>query len=149
MAIFLLEGDHDYLSGGGGASTIFCRLFMPHNTETFIGELFSVSLIWVIEKFYAQEGYITIFSRNFFVSLPKKSVGEVFCFSKKFWYRKCPCIGRVEHNLSGEHNGFVEFFLSDSTEKIRRGTLRYFRNFLVWKKLLLTGGVSRFYVGSF
>ena len=31
----------------------------------FVGEPFSVSLILGIEKFYASEGYVTIFCRNF------------------------------------------------------------------------------------
>ena len=42
----------------------FC-LTVPEN---FVGEPFSVSLISGIEKFYASEGYVTIFRRNFFVS---------------------------------------------------------------------------------
>ena len=54
---------------GGGEyqkfpSKIFC-LTVPKN---FVGEPFSVSLISGIEKFYASEGYITIFRRKFFVS---------------------------------------------------------------------------------
>ena len=54
--------------GGGGVSgyhdfpsKIFC-LTVP---KIFVGELFSVSLISGIEKFYASEGYVTIFSRIF------------------------------------------------------------------------------------
>ena len=46
---------------------------MSHSTETFLGEPFSVSLISGIEKFYAQEGYITIFYRKFFVSQYRKN----------------------------------------------------------------------------
>ena len=42
----------------------FC-LTVPKN---FVGEPFSVSLISGIEKFYASEGYVTIFRRKFFVS---------------------------------------------------------------------------------
>ena len=45
-------------------SKIF-RLTVPKN---FVGEPFSVSLISGIEKFYASEGYVTIFGRKFFVS---------------------------------------------------------------------------------
>ena len=56
--------------GGGGReyedfpSKIFC-LTVPKN---FVGEPFSVSLISDIEKFYASEGYVTIFRRKCFVS---------------------------------------------------------------------------------
>ena len=39
----------------------FC-LTVPKN---FVGEPLSVSLISGIEKFYASEGYVTIFCRNF------------------------------------------------------------------------------------
>ena len=36
---------------------------------------------------------ISLFSVElFFVSVPKKIGGEPFCVSKKFWYRKFPCI---------------------------------------------------------
>ena len=42
-------------------SKIFC-LTVPKN---FVGEPFNVSLISGIEKFYASEGYVTIFCRNF------------------------------------------------------------------------------------
>ena len=37
-----------------------------------VGEAFSVSLISDIEKFYASEGYVTIFCRTFFVSQHRK-----------------------------------------------------------------------------
>ena len=50
------------------ASKFFC-LTVPKN---FIGEHFGVSLISGIEKFYASEGYVTIFHRNFFVSQSRK-----------------------------------------------------------------------------
>ena len=51
-------GYHDFLS------KLFC-LTVPKN---FVREPFSVSLIAGIEKFYASEGYVTIFRRKFFVS---------------------------------------------------------------------------------
>ena len=49
-------------------SKIFC-LTVPKNS---VGEPLSVSLISGIEKFYASEGYVTIFPRNFFVSQYRK-----------------------------------------------------------------------------
>ena len=54
--------------GGGGVSTIFCRFFMSHSTESFVGETFSVSLFSGVEKIYSQEGYVTILCRKFSVS---------------------------------------------------------------------------------
>ena len=50
---------------------------MPKNS---VKEPFSVSLISGIEKFYAEEGYVTIFCRIFFcLAVPKNFVGEPFC----------------------------------------------------------------------
>ena len=47
--------------------------------KIFVGDLFSVSMILGIEKFYAWEGFVTIFCRNFFcLTLPKKFVGEPY-----------------------------------------------------------------------
>ena len=46
--------------------------------KIFVGEPFRVSLISVMEKFYASEGYVGIFDflSNFFcVTVPKISVG--------------------------------------------------------------------------
>ena len=45
-------------------SKFFC-LTVP---KRFVGEPFGVSLISGIEKFYASEGYVTVFRRKFFVS---------------------------------------------------------------------------------
>ena len=81
---------------GGGEyqdfpSEIIC-LTAPKN---FAGEPFSVSLISGIEKFYASEGYFTIFdflSKFFCLTVPKISVGESFTVAlisgiEKFWLR--------------------------------------------------------------
>ena len=57
-------------------SKIFC-LTVPKN---IVGELFSLSRISGIEKFYVSEGYVTIFCRNFFcLTVPKNFVEEPFC----------------------------------------------------------------------
>ena len=52
-------------------SKISC-LTVPKNSK---GEPFSVSLISGIEKFYASEGYVTIFC----LTVPKHFVEEPFC----------------------------------------------------------------------
>ena len=62
----------NFMHKGGGVTRYSVDYFMSHSTETFVGEPFSVSLISSIEKFYAQEGYITIFYRKFFVSQYRK-----------------------------------------------------------------------------
>ena len=69
---FLHEGDITIISqsggGGGRVSTIFCRHFFSHGTETFVGETFSVSHFSGIEKIFSQEGYVTILCRKFSIS---------------------------------------------------------------------------------
>ena len=53
--------------GGGGAE---CQFF-PSNIsclkvpEKFVGQTFTVSLLSGLEKFYASDGYVTIFCRIF------------------------------------------------------------------------------------
>ena len=59
--------------GGGGSIKIFRQIFFCLTVpKKFVGKPFSVSLISGIEKFYASEGYVTIFSRIFFVSQCRK-----------------------------------------------------------------------------
>ena len=53
---------------------------MSQNAKNSVGESFSLSLIWRIEKIYASEGYITIIRRNFFcITVPNFFVEEPFC----------------------------------------------------------------------
>ena len=49
------------------------------NWINFVEEPFSASLISRIEKFYASKGYVTIFCRKFFVSVPRHFVEQPFC----------------------------------------------------------------------
>ena len=55
--------------------------------KNFVGEPFSVSLISGIEKFYASEGYVTIFRRKFFcLSTETFRRGTLLCcVSENFW----------------------------------------------------------------
>ena len=68
---------------GGGVSRFTVENFLSHSAENLrSGESFSVSLISGIEKFYASEGYVTIFdflSKFFSLTVPKNLVGEPFC----------------------------------------------------------------------
>ena len=50
---------------GGGSVKIFRRKFFVSVPKNFVGQPFRVSLISGIEKFYASEGYVTIFCGNF------------------------------------------------------------------------------------
>ena len=90
---------------------------MPKN---FAGESFSVSLIFGIEKFYASEGYVTIFdflSDVYFLTVPKIPVRVSFTVAlisgiQKNWIRE-----------GGVSRYSVENFLFHSTEKFLRGIL--------------------------
>ena len=54
ISVLYAKGYHDF------PSKISCLRV----TKNFVGEPFSVSLISGIEKFYASEGYVTIFHRK-------------------------------------------------------------------------------------
>ena len=107
---------------GGGEyqdfpSKIFC-LTVPKN---FVGEHFSVSLISGIGKFYASEGYVTIFdflSKFFCLTVPKNLVGGILQCFINFRHRKS-----LDKRWGG--GGVSRFsvgnFLSHSAENFRRG----------------------------
>ena len=57
---------------------------------------------------------------NFCLTVPKNFVGDPFCVSKKFLFRKFSCIGG-----GGGHHGFAENFLSHRPEKLRKGSLQF------------------------
>ena len=89
--------------------------------KTFVGEPLSIWLISGIEKFYASEGYVTIFRRNFFVSQYRNISWRnpsVLCFRKLLVAKK------FKDKREGKYQDFQsKIFLSHSAEKIRRGTL--------------------------
>ena len=66
-----------------GVSRFSVENFLSHSAENIRrGESFSVSLISGIEKFYASEGYVTIFdflSKLLCLTVPKNFKGEHFC----------------------------------------------------------------------
>ena len=72
--------------------------------------------------------------KNFCLTVPIKFVGEHFCVSKEFWYRKFPSKG------AGKLHGFVEIFYLTGPKKLRQGTILCFRKFLVGKKFLWIRG---------
>ena len=104
---------------GGEEQDFPWRIFYLTVPKKIVGEPFRVSLISVIEKFYASEDYVTIFCRNFCLTMPKNFEGEPFC--------------AVFQNISGsqkvygEEGGYQDFpskvFLSHSAENFRRWTL--------------------------
>ena len=57
-----------FMDKTGGIIKIVFEKFCLTGPKSFVVEPFSPSLISGIEKFYASEGYVTIFRRKFFVS---------------------------------------------------------------------------------
>ena len=128
---------------GGSDYQIFRRiscLTVPKNSK---GEPFSVSLISGIEKFYASEGYVTIFCRKIFcLTVPKQFVEEPFCavFQKISGSRG-----------GGEYQDFPSKIFCLSAEKFRRGNFVLLQKFPLAKKFMdkRGRGVSRFSVEFF
>ena len=95
-------------------------------TEIYVGQPFRVSLISVIENFYAPESYVTFFCRNFLSDTDKKiRRGTLLrCVSGNF---------RQQKNLFKRRDGIsrfsVETFLSDSAENFRGGIFQCVINF--------------------
>ena len=70
-----------WIRGGGSINLFRRKCFCFTVPKNFVGEPFSVSLVSVIEKFYASEGYVTTFdflSKVYCLTVPKISVGESF-----------------------------------------------------------------------
>ena len=98
-----------------------------------------------IEKFYAKGGNITIFYWKSVVSEYRKNfVGETFCVSQNFWYRKTLWIRGGGGGGGREYHDFMSKFLSHSTESVRRGTLLCLRKFHVSKNFMFKKRISRF-----
>ena len=126
------------------AKSLFVENFLSHSTEKiYWGKIRCIRKFRVSNFFCMKRGYHDFLSKIFCLTVPKNFVGEPFCVSKKFWYRKLPCIG-------GGHHGFVENFWSHRTQKLRKGFFLCFRNFLAWKKIMdKRWGVSQFSFGNF
>ena len=68
--------------GGGKYPDFPSKVFCLTVPKIFVGEPFSVSLIWGVEKICDSEGYVTIFLRIVFcLTVPKNSVAESFSLS--------------------------------------------------------------------
>ena len=93
-------------------------------------EFLQTSIRPLISEFYAK-GYHDFPLKNFCLTVPKNFVEEPFCVSERFWYRKR--LGIREGRVS---RFSVKIVLSQSTEKLRRGTLLCFTKFLVSKKFM-------------
>ena len=132
-----------YASERGVVSRFSIENFLSHTAENFRrGESFSVSLISGNEKFYASEGYVTIFdflSNLFCLPVPKNLVGEpsVLCFIN-FGYRKSLDKRGGVSTLSVENSG------SHSAEKFRGHPFNVSEKLGYRKILCIIGGITNF-----
>ena len=72
---------------GGGVSRFAVEFFCLTVAKNFVGQPFSVSLISGMEKFYASEGFVTIFCRNFLSHSAATFLRGTLlcCVSENFW----------------------------------------------------------------
>ena len=78
-----------FMDKKGGVSIFSVEIFCLTVPQNLVGSPFRVSLISGIEKFYASEGYVTIFCRNFLSHSAEKIRGGTLlrCVSESLWYR--------------------------------------------------------------
>ena len=102
-----------------GVSIFPRESLLSHSTEKLRrGTILCVTILGV-EDFHAQEGYVTIFCRNFYCLVVQKNlVGESFCavFQKIVLNEKF-----IDQRVVSLF--FKECLLSHSTEKLRKGIL--------------------------
>ena len=95
-----------------------------------VKEFLRTSIPLLTSVLYAKGSYDSPL-RNFRLTMPMNFVGNFFCVSKEFWYRKFSSKG------GGKLQGFVEIFLISQD---RGTTILCFRKFLVGKKFLWIRG---------
>ena len=126
-----------------GEASRFCRFFLSHRTEkTSPGNHSVFQKISGREKYFMDKrGGITIFRRNFCLTVPKYFIGEHFRISENFFYRKFSCIRGGILVLS-------KFFVSqDRNGKLCKGTLLFSGSFQVSKKIMdKRGHITIFYI---
>ena len=111
---------------GVGVSRSSVENFLPHSAENFCRGTLQCFINFGYRKTLCLWGeYHDFLLKICCLTVPKIFVGEPFCVSQNFWYRKNLWI-RGEGGVSGF---FVKSFLSHSAEKFRRGTLQCVTNF--------------------
>ena len=126
------------IGGGGGQESRFSvGIVLSHSTGTYLrGTLWCVTNFGH-RKILCLRGLCHDFRSNCFcLTVPKNFVGEPFCVSQNFWYRKILWIREGEGR--GKYHDFLSKILSHSVEEpfcVCRGTLLCFRKFLVSKNV--------------
>ena len=117
------------------------RLLLKSSFRRFSTNIISTTDFYILCK---RGGYQDVSFKIFCLTVSRTFVGEQFGVSETFGSRKFSCIG------GGRHHGFVENFLAQRTEKLRKGSLLCFRSFLVSRKIMdKRWGVSQFSFGNF
>ena len=101
---------------GGGYHVSPSKTFVTQYRKISLGNSSVFQKISFIAKFYAQEGDITKLRWKIFVSVPIKFVGEYFCVSKEFWYRKFSSKG------GGSFTVLSKIFYLTGPKKLCQGT---------------------------
>ena len=119
-----------------GVSRLFVQNFLSHSTEKFRwGILRWVRKFRVAKNFMLKKGISLKSVKTLCLTVPINFVGEPFCVSKEFWYRK------FSSQVGGKLHAFVEnFFHLRGPKKLRQGTILCFRKFLVGKNILWIRG---------
>ena len=89
------SGIENFQAKEGGSFTVLSKIFLSHRTEKTSPWNHSVfQKISGREKHFMdkREGGITIFRRNFCLTVAKYFIGEHFVVSENFFYRKFSCI---------------------------------------------------------
>ena len=114
----------------GGLLQFSAEFFSSHSAKSFRRGILQCFINFGYRKVLCIGGGIKVLSNFFCLRGPKNFVGEPFCVSQNFGYRKM--LGVREGQVSRIS---VKFLLSHSAAKIRRGTLLcYLRKFPVAKK---------------
>ena len=117
-AFHKISGSENVYGSEGGVSRVSVETFLSHSVETFRrGILYCCKNFGYRKSLDKMGGKHDFSSKNFCLTVPKNFVGESFSVSS---------ISGFEEMLGIRKGGWrfsVEFFLSQSTETIRRLTL--------------------------
>ena len=129
-----------WVEGGEvGSITYSVECFSLTVAEKLLEEPFSVSLIWSIDNYNSQEGFVTIFCQKLLShSAEEFRRGVHLCF-KIFSISK-----EVRYKKGGGYHVNPSNFLSHSTEYIRRGTMLFSKKYRLTINFMRKSGISGF-----
>ena len=143
-----ISGIEKFYASERGAITFLRRKLLSHSTEKFRWRPVRCFRKFRVSQNFLHKKGISLNSWEIFcLRVPIKFVGEHFCVSKEFWYRKFSSKG------GGKLHGFVEIFLSHSTGKTSPGNHSVFQKISGREKIFMVKRmrveVSQFSVEKF